>query len=54
MDLLEHEGKRLFAEAGLPVLPSVVAGTPEEARKAAHVLDLPVVVKAQAKTGGRG
>lgn len=54
MDLLEHEGKQLFAEAGLPVLPSLVARTPEEAWRAAEQLGPHVCVKAQAKTGGRG
>ena len=54
MDLLEHQGKRLFAEAGLPVLPSVVARTPAEARRAAEQLGPRVCVKAQTKTGGRG
>jgi len=54
MDLLEYEGKRLFAEAGLPVLPSRVAGTVAETAAAAGELGLPVAVKAQVKTGGRG
>jgi succinyl-CoA synthetase beta subunit len=54
MDLLEHEGKKLFAEVGLPVLPSLVATTPAEARRAAAQLGPHVCVKAQAKTGGRG
>lgn len=54
MDLLEYEGKRLFADAGLPVLPSRVAGTVAEAEAAADDLGLPVAVKAQVKTGGRG
>jgi len=54
MDLLEYEGKRLFADAGLPVLASRVAGTAAEAAAAADELGLPVAVKAQAKTGGRG
>jgi len=54
MDLLEHQGKKLFSEAGLPVLPSVVARTPAEARRAAEQLGPSVCVKAQAKTGGRG
>jgi len=54
MDLLEHQGKKLFSEAGLPVLPSVVARTPEEARRAAGQLGPRVCVKAQTKTGGRG
>jgi succinyl-CoA synthetase beta subunit len=54
VDLLEHEGKKLFADAGLPVLPSLVARTPEEARRAAEQLGPSICVKAQAKTGGRG
>ena len=54
MDLLEHQGKKLFAEAGLPVLPSIVAKSPEEARRAAGQLGPRVCVKAQSKTGGRG
>ena len=54
MDLLEYGGKRLFADAGLPVLPARVAGTAAEAAAAADELGLPVAVKAQVKTGGRG
>ena len=54
MDLLEYEGKRLFADAGLPVLPARVADTAAEAAAAADELGLPVAVKAQVKTGGRG
>jgi succinyl-CoA synthetase beta subunit len=54
MDLLEHEGKRLFAAAGLPVLPSMLATTPAEARRAAEQLGPHVCVKAQVRIGGRG
>ena len=54
MDLLEHEGKALFAGAGLPVLPSVCVTTVAEAEQAAAGIGLPVVVKAQVKIGGRG
>ncbi len=54
MDLLEHQGKTLFAASGLPVLPAAVVFTPAEARRAAKEVGLPVVVKAQARTGGRG
>lgn len=54
MDLLEYEGKALFAEVGLVVPKSVLAATPNDAVAAATELGLPVVVKAQAKTGGRG
>jgi succinyl-CoA synthetase beta subunit len=54
MDLLEHQGKALFASAGLPVLPADVAVTPEDAARLAAVVGLPAAVKAQARTGGRG
>ena len=54
MDLLEHRGKSLFAGAGLPVLPSRLACSPAQAQAAAGELGLPVVVKAQVKSGGRG
>jgi len=54
VDLLEHRGKSLFAGAGLPVLPSRLAFLPAEAQAAARELGLPVVVKAQVKSGGRG
>jgi len=54
VDLLEHQGKGLFAGAGLPILPSRLACSAAEAQVAAGELGLPVVVKAQVKTGGRG
>jgi succinyl-CoA synthetase beta subunit len=54
VDLLEHQGKRLFAEAGLKVLPAGLAFSPAEAQSVAVEVGLPVVVKAQVKTGGRG
>ena len=54
MDLLEHQGKELFAKAGLPVMAGETAWTPLEAVDAAKRIGLPVVVKAQVKTGGRG
>jgi succinyl-CoA synthetase beta subunit len=54
LDLLEHQGKTLFDAAGLPVLPAAVVSTPAEARRAAEEVGLPVVVKAQVRTGGRG
>jgi succinyl-CoA synthetase beta subunit len=54
MDLLEYQGKQLFAETGVPVAEGRVARTPEEARQAAEELGLPVAVKAQVQVGGRG
>ena len=54
MDLFEHQGKELFVRYGLPVPAGEVALTPDEAVAAASRLGLPVVVKAQVHTGGRG
>ena len=54
MDLFEHQGKELFARYGLPVPTGEVAFTADEAVAAAERLGLPVVVKAQVHTGGRG
>jgi succinyl-CoA synthetase beta subunit len=54
MDLLEYQGKQLFARHGLSVSPGRAARTPEQAVAAAEELGYPVVVKAQVLTGGRG
>jgi succinyl-CoA synthetase beta subunit len=54
VDLNEYQAKELFAAHGVPVLPGLVAETPEQARAAADRLGTAVVVKAQVKTGGRG
>ncbi|MDO4717234.1 MAG: ADP-forming succinate--CoA ligase subunit beta [Propionibacteriaceae bacterium] len=55
MDLYEYQARDLFERHGVPVLPAIVATTPQEARAAAVSLQFPVVVvKAQVKTGGRG
>jgi succinyl-CoA synthetase beta subunit len=54
VDLFEHQGKELFAAAGIPVLPSRVVFTMEEAERAAEELGYPLAVKAQVLTGGRG
>ena len=54
MDLYEHQGKELFARAGLRTVEGRVATSVEEARAAAEELAGPVVVKAQVLTGGRG
>ena len=54
VDLFEHQGKELFARYGLPVPDGEVAFTPGEAVAAAGRLGLPVAVKAQVHTGGRG
>jgi succinyl-CoA synthetase beta subunit len=54
MDLLEYQGKKLFAAHGVPVPDGMPAKTVEEAVSAADGLGYPVVVKAQVLIGGRG
>jgi succinyl-CoA synthetase beta subunit len=54
MDLLEYQGKQLFAKHGLPVPEGRHATTVEEAVAAADDLGYPVVIKAQVQIGGRG
>jgi succinyl-CoA synthetase beta subunit len=54
VDLLEYQGKHLFAGHGIPVPAGKRVVTPQEARGAAEELGLPVVVKAQVQIGGRG
>ena len=54
MDLLEYQGKQLFAKHGIPVSPGRPATTVPEAASAADELGYPVVVKAQVLIGGRG
>ena len=54
MDLLEYQGKQLFAKHGVPVPEGRHAVSVEEAVKAADELGYPVVIKAQVQIGGRG
>src|SRR4051812_11604998 len=54
MDLLEYQGKQLFAKHGVPVPEGRPASTVPEAVDAADELGYPVVVKAQVLIGGRG
>jgi succinyl-CoA synthetase beta subunit len=54
MDLLEYEGKQLFARHGLRVSPGKAVASVEEAVIAAGAVGYPVVVKAQVLIGGRG
>jgi succinyl-CoA synthetase beta subunit len=54
LDLYEYQGKELLRSYGLETLPGVVAGTPEEAARAAETLGGTVAIKAQVLTGGRG
>jgi succinyl-CoA synthetase beta subunit len=54
MDLLEYQGKRLFARHSVPVPAGAVAASVEEAVKAADEIGYPCVIKAQVQIGGRG
>jgi succinyl-CoA synthetase beta subunit len=54
MDLLEYQGKQLFARHGVPVPDGRPALTVEEAVAAADEIGYPCVVKAQVQIGGRG
>lgn len=54
MDLFEYQAHQLYERHGLPVLPGILATTPDQARAAADRLGGAVVVKAQVKAGGRG
>ncbi len=54
MDLLEYQGKQLFARHKVPVPEGRHAGTVEEAVSAAEEIGFPCVVKAQVQIGGRG
>ncbi len=54
MDLLEYQGKQLFARHGVPVPSGKPARTEEEAVAAAEEIGYPCAVKAQVQIGGRG
>ena len=54
MDLLEYQGKQLFARHGVPVPDGKPATSIDEALAAADEIGYPCVVKAQVLIGGRG
>jgi succinyl-CoA synthetase beta subunit len=54
LDLLEYQGKQLFARHGVPVPEGRVAETVEGAVEAAEEIGYPCVIKAQVQIGGRG
>lgn len=54
MKLHEYQARELLERYGIPVTGGGVATTPEEARRIAEEIGLPVVVKAQVFVGGRG
>jgi succinyl-CoA synthetase beta subunit len=54
MDLLEYQGKQLFARHDIPVPAGRAASSGEEAVAAADDVGYPCAVKAQVQIGGRG
>jgi succinyl-CoA synthetase beta subunit len=54
VDLLEYQGKQLFAKHGVPVPEGRPADTVPSAVEAAEELGYPVVIKAQVRIGKRG
>jgi len=52
--ILEMEGKEMFANYNIPLSNSKLVTSPDEAKVAATELGLPVAVKAQVLSGGRG
>jgi len=54
VDLYEYQAYEVFARHGVTVTPGEVATTPQQAEIAAMKFGVPVMVKAQVKTGGRG
>jgi succinyl-CoA synthetase beta subunit len=54
MDLLEYQGKQLFARHGVPVPAGQPARTVEDAVSAAEAIGYPCAIKAQVQIGGRG
>jgi succinyl-CoA synthetase beta subunit len=54
MDLLEYQGKQLFAAHGIAVPSGEVASSVEQAVEAAERIGYPCAIKAQVLIGGRG
>ncbi len=54
MDLLEYQGKQLFARHGIPVPAGEPARTVDDAVAAANRIGYPCAIKAQVQIGGRG
>ncbi len=54
MKIHEYQAKEILSRYGVPIQPSKVAKTPEEAEAIAREFGVPVVIKAQVYVGGRG
>ena len=54
MRFFENVAKQIFSQENIPILEGHVAYSPEEAMTISYEMKVPVVVKAQVLTGGRG
>ena len=54
MRFFENVAKQIFNKEGIPILEGHVVYSPEEAMSVSSEMDVPVVIKAQVLTGGRG
>ena len=54
MKIHEYQAKEIFSRYGIPVTRETLCHTVDQVRSASEKLGLPVVVKAQVLTGGRG
>ncbi|MCL9817968.1 ADP-forming succinate--CoA ligase subunit beta [Natronocalculus amylovorans] len=54
MKLHEYQAKNIFADAGIPVPESQLAGSVEEVVEAVGKIGFPAAIKAQVHVGGRG
>jgi succinyl-CoA synthetase beta subunit len=52
MDLLEYQAKEMFAQVGIPILPSQPIHEPGGLKRLN--IPYPIVLKSQVRTGGRG
>ena len=54
MKFFENVAKKIFQKEGIKILEGYVVYSPEEAVAICSEMNVPVVVKAQVLTGGRG
>src|ERR1035437_8835017 len=54
MKIHEYQAKEIFREYGIRTPTDTMVTTPEDAVHAAELIGLPVVIKAQVHSGGRG
>jgi succinyl-CoA synthetase beta subunit len=54
MKLHEYQSKLIFSRQGIPIPQGRLASTPSEAKQIADEIGLPVVLKAQVLSSGRG